>query len=206
MIKINYNIFSRWCPPRRHYCYVTAHFVFLGNIQLQPVCHRCFCADHVFMKSWLVYPLSAKKFLLSVNHKRLFMQLEQNSKHNNAGFKKGLKIVAGEVLRVYICHRNSPGARTLKFSASNGEDNAAEDNNRKPRSRRTSLSTAKAMPSTRDRGEATATSKMYRDRDKIPQLQCKGNRWREGTATADASRKCRQRNSGGGGSTWVNFC
>ena len=41
-------------------------------------------------------------------------------------------------------------------------------------------------PSTRDRGEAIATTSMYRGSDKIPQLQCKRNRWREGTPTADS--------------------
>ena len=38
----------------------------------------------VFMKSWLVYSSSAKQCLLSVNFKQFLMQMEQNSKHNNA--------------------------------------------------------------------------------------------------------------------------
>ena len=57
------------------------------------------------------------------------------------------------------------------------------------KAQRTSLSTAKATSSTQ-------WPQMYRSSDKILQLHCKRNRWREGTPTVDASKsegKIRQR-------------
>ena len=88
------------------------------------------------------------------------------SKHNNGGLAKRLEILAGKI-------------STRTSSKPRGRDNIA----------------ATPAPSTRKRGEASATTNMYRGSNKILQLQCKRNRRREGTPTADFSRKCCQYNS-----------
>ena len=92
--------------------------------------------------------------------------LRNVSKHNNAGLTKRLEILAGKI-------------STETSSKPRGRDKIA----------------ATPAPSTRKRGEASATSNMYRGSNKILHLQCKRNRRREGTPTADFSRKCCQYNS-----------
>lgn len=59
----------------------------------------------------------------------------------------------------------------LKFSASKEE----EDRKKLTTEQRP----VETMPSTGDRGKATGTTNMYRGSYKIPQLECKQNRWRK---------------------------
>ena len=83
-----------------------------------------------------------------------------------------------------IFHRNSSGERRLTFIG----ERIAED---KCEANRTSLSTTKATSSTQWPQTCTELGS-----DRIIQFQCKRNRWREGTPTADASKsdvKIRQR-------------
>ena len=71
-----------------------------------------------------------------------------------------------------IFHWNSYDARTSIWNSVPSNANGSKDN------------------AVHRETEATATTNIYRDSDKILQLHCKRNRWREGSPTVDASRQC----------------
>ena len=90
-------------------------------------------------------------------------QMTQNNKHN-----KWLQFLAGENFSPKLLWR-TPTFISEQIEVDNRE------------AERKSLSTAKATSSTQ-------WPQMYRSSDKILQLHCKRNRWREGTPTADPSK------------------
>ena len=102
--------------------------------------------------------------LRSANHK------QQNSKHNN-----WLEILAGEDFPPKLLWR------TPKFITSR-----EDDDNKKPRG------SEKIAWHSEGNVVNTATTNMYRSSERILQLHCKWNRWREGTPTADALKAMRR--------------
>ena len=115
-------------------------------------------------------------------------QMTQNNKHN-----KWLQFLAGENFSPKLLWR-TPTFISEQIEVDNRE------------AERKSLSTAKATSSTQ-------WPQMYRSSDKILQLHCKRNRWREGTPTADPSKsdvKIRQllkvtARGGGGVTPWYKL-
>ena len=113
-------------------------------------------------------------------------EMTHNSKHHNAGLSRLTKWL--EILAGTIFHQNSSEI------TENDTINCIAFKNYRAKIKAVCLSEQKehrgnAVNAGQRRQTCTGGS------GKIPQLQCKRNRGRDGTPTADASTKCRQQNS-----------
>lgn len=116
-------------------------------------------------------------------------EMTHNSKHNNAGLSrltKWLEILAGTIL-----HQNSS-----EITENDPISCIAFKNyHAKIKAVCLSVSVWAERTSQQRLQRETEETNMYRGSDKITQLQCKRNRGKDGTPTADALRKCCQQNS-----------
>ena len=92
------------------------------------------------MKSWCVYSSSVKQCLRSVNHEQFPIQMTHSSSTTSGCNSSPSKIF----------HRNSSGTRTPTWNSAWTTKEKTSTRNRG--AERTSLSTAKATPTARDRG------------------------------------------------------
>ena len=114
------------------------HFEFPGNKDFAADSQGTFSC--LFMKNWCVYSSSVKQCLRSVNLEQFPIQMTHNSSTTSGCNSSPSKIF----------HRNSSWARTPTWNSAWTTKEKTSTRNRG--AERTSLSTAKATPTARDRG------------------------------------------------------